>query len=115
MELGHTIKLIMDKIDQEKPARLVIDALTELRLLAEDPFNYRRQILTLKRFFSERDCTVLALDDLTETVPGCTCTASSMVCLDWNNAGWSTARYVGGCRSSSCAASISAAAIMITS
>jgi circadian clock protein KaiC len=70
VELGHTIKLIMDKIDQEKPARLVIDALTELRLLAEETFNYRRQILTLKRFFSERDCTVLALDDLTETVPG---------------------------------------------
>lgn len=69
VELDDTIKLIMDKIDQEKPARLVIDALTELRLLAEDPFNYRRQILTLKRFFSERDCTVLALDDLTETVP----------------------------------------------
>jgi circadian clock protein KaiC len=70
VELGHTVKLMMNKINEEKPDRLVIDALTELRLLAEDSFNYRRQILTLKRFFSERDCTVLALDDLTETVPG---------------------------------------------
>lgn len=70
VELGQTIDLIMAKIEEHKPDRLVIDSLTELRLLAEDPFNYRRQVLALKRFFSARECTVLALDDLTETTPG---------------------------------------------
>jgi circadian clock protein KaiC len=70
VELRHTVNLLMEKISEEKPARLVIDALTEIRLLAEDPFNYRRQILSLKRFFSNIDCTVLVLDDLTETAPG---------------------------------------------
>ena len=49
VELGETVKVILDKIDEVKPDRLVIDALTELRLLAEDQFSYRRQILTLKR------------------------------------------------------------------
>lgn len=70
VELGHTIDLITSAVERIKPDRVVIDALTELRLLAEDPFEYRRQILTLKRFFSQRDCTVLALDDLTESAPG---------------------------------------------
>lgn len=70
VELGQTVNLIMAKVEELEPDRLVIDALTELRLLAEDPFNYRRQILALKRFFSERRCTVLALDDLTEATPG---------------------------------------------
>jgi circadian clock protein KaiC len=70
LELGQTIRLMMGKIDEFKPRRLVIDALTELRLLAEDPFNYRRQVLALKRFLANRGCTILALDDLTEATPG---------------------------------------------
>jgi circadian clock protein KaiC len=70
IELGHTVQLMIAKIDEIKPQRLVVDALTELRLLAEDPFSYRRQVLALKRYFIECDCTVLALDDLTETAPG---------------------------------------------
>jgi circadian clock protein KaiC len=39
-------------------------------VLAIDPFSYRRQILTLKRYFAGQNCVVLALDDLTESVPG---------------------------------------------
>ena len=70
MELGQTVRLIIDTVEIYRPERLVIDALTELRLLAVDPFAYRRQILTLKRYFSKIDCTILALDDLTESAPG---------------------------------------------
>jgi circadian clock protein KaiC len=70
MELGQTVRMIIDTVEAYRPARLVIDALTELRLLAVDPFGYRRQILTLKRYFSKQDCTVMALDDLTESAPG---------------------------------------------
>jgi circadian clock protein KaiC len=36
-----------------------------MRLLAQNPLRYRRQILALKQFFSSRDCTVLFLDDKT--------------------------------------------------
>jgi len=70
VELGHTVNLITQAVEAAKPDRVVIDALTEVRLLAEDPFEYRRQILMLKRFFSRSDCTVLALDDLTDAAPG---------------------------------------------
>jgi circadian clock protein KaiC len=36
-----------------------------LRMLARDPLRYRRQILSLKRFFAGRNCTVVLLDDRT--------------------------------------------------
>jgi circadian clock protein KaiC len=45
--------------------RLVLDSLSEMRLLARDPLRYRRQILCLKEYVSGRKCTVLMLDDLT--------------------------------------------------
>jgi len=70
IELGQTIQQIFDTVQEQRPDRLVIDALTEVRLLAEDRFNYRRQILALKRFFHGRGCTVIALDDLTDAAPG---------------------------------------------
>ena len=70
VEFDQTVALIMAKMRELSPDRVVIDALTELRLLAQDPLAYRRQILTLKRFFARCEATVLALDDLTETMPG---------------------------------------------
>jgi circadian clock protein KaiC len=52
-------------VERIKPARVVFDSLSELRLLAGNPLRYRRQILALKQFFSGRRCTVLFLDDRT--------------------------------------------------
>ena len=63
VELGETIRDIMAKVDEIKPTRVVIDSLSELRLLAQTPVRYRRQILALKHFFASRRCTVLMLDD----------------------------------------------------
>lgn len=65
VELGETIKAILDTIQRVQPARLVLDSLSELKLLARDPLRYRRQILALKEFFAGRECTVLLLDDMT--------------------------------------------------
>lgn len=65
MELGETSQLIFDKVEEVNPAHLVIDSLSELRLLAQSPLRYRRQVLALKHFFSSRRCTVILLDDLT--------------------------------------------------
>jgi circadian clock protein KaiC len=65
VELGETVRAIMAKIDEVRPARVIIDSLSELRLLAQSPVRYRRQILALKHFFSTRQCTVLVLDDKT--------------------------------------------------
>jgi circadian clock protein KaiC len=65
LELGETIKLIEAEVDRVKPCRLVFDSLSEMRLLAQDPLRYRRQVLALKQFFAGRDVTVLLVDDLT--------------------------------------------------
>ena len=65
VELAGTIQKLTQLIDEVKPDRLVIDSLSELRLLAADTMRYRRQLLALKHFFAGRDTTVLLLDDRT--------------------------------------------------
>jgi circadian clock protein KaiC len=65
VELGETMKAIIDKIDELKPARVVFDSLSEMRLLARDPLRYRRQILALKQLFAGKGATLLLLDDRT--------------------------------------------------
>jgi circadian clock protein KaiC len=67
MELGETIRLIQDEVERVKPTRIVFDSLSEMRLLAQDPLRYRRQVLALKQFFSGRDITVILVDDMTGT------------------------------------------------
>jgi circadian clock protein KaiC len=65
LELNRTTKVLTDEVERLKPARVVFDSLSELRLLAETPLRHRRQILSLKQFFGGRQCTVLLLDDRT--------------------------------------------------
>ena len=65
VELGVTTKAILAEVERTKPRRVVIDSLSEMRLLAQSPLRYRRQILALKQFFIGRECTVFLLDDLT--------------------------------------------------
>lgn len=65
MELNETIRLIQDEVEKVQPKRVVFDSLSEMRLLAQDPLRYRRQVLALKQFFSGRDSTVLLIDDMT--------------------------------------------------
>ena len=62
-ELGETTRDVMRLVGDLKPHRVVFDSLSELRLLAQSPLRYRRQILALKRFFAQVGCTVLMLDD----------------------------------------------------
>lgn len=65
LELGETAQQIFDIVSRVNPARLVIDSLSEIRLLAQSSLRYRRQILTIKHFFARLGITVLLLDDLT--------------------------------------------------
>ena len=65
VELGETTREVMKQVDELRPSRVVFDSLSEMRLLAQNPLRYRRQILALKQFFSSRQCTVLMLDDRT--------------------------------------------------
>ena len=63
LELGETTQALIAAANELRPQRLVIDSLAELRLIAQNPVRYRRQVLALKQYFSDRDCTVLLLDD----------------------------------------------------
>lgn len=62
VELNDRVQAIMAEVDKRKPNRLVIDALSEVRMLAKDPLRYRRQVLSLKEYAPE-NCTVMLLDD----------------------------------------------------
>ncbi|HEX5972152.1 MAG TPA: ATPase domain-containing protein [Gemmatimonadaceae bacterium] len=65
VELQQTIDSMFAAVEQSGATRVVLDSLSEMRLLARDPLRFRRQILALKQFFSGRNCTVLLLDDKT--------------------------------------------------
>src|SRR3954470_4095915 len=64
LELGETTKRIFEAFEKIKPARVVLDSLSEIRLLAQSSLRYRRQILALKHYFARSGATVLMLDDL---------------------------------------------------
>ncbi|HEY1231184.1 MAG TPA: ATPase domain-containing protein, partial [Ramlibacter sp.] len=70
VELADTLKTLLSVVEERQPARVVLDSLSELQLLAESPLRYRRQVLALKQFFSRRNCTVLLLDDRTASAAG---------------------------------------------
>src|ERR1044072_7942466 len=65
LELGETTKLIFDAVERTQAKRVVVDSLSEIRLLAQSSLRYRRQILALKHYFARHNSTVLLLDDLT--------------------------------------------------
>ena len=65
LELGETVKMVFGAADRAKPSRIVIDSLSEIRLLAQNSLRYRRQLLAMKHYFARSAATVLALDDLT--------------------------------------------------
>jgi circadian clock protein KaiC len=63
VELAETTKRLLAEVERWHPRRVVIDSLSEVRLLAQTPLRYRRQILALKQYFTDKHCTVLMLDD----------------------------------------------------
>lgn len=65
VELGETIKGMLVEVERIRPQRVVLDSLSEIRLLAQSTLRYRKQILALKQFFAGRKITVLFLDDRT--------------------------------------------------
>ena len=66
-ELGETTEAMIAEVKRINPKRIVLDSLSELRLVAQNSLRYRRQVLALKQFFAGRDCTVLMLDDCSGT------------------------------------------------
>ena len=65
IELQQTMDAVLAAVERSNATLIVLDSLSEMRLLARDPLRFRRQILALKQYFAARHCTVLLLDDKT--------------------------------------------------
>lgn len=64
VELNKTTRAVLADIEKLKPRRVVLDSLSELRLLSASALQFRHQILALKQFFASQACTVLLLDEM---------------------------------------------------
>jgi circadian clock protein KaiC len=82
VELGETIAAILEEVEATKPARVAIDSLSELQLLARDPLRYRHHMLALKQYFSGRSCTVLLLDNTGGEESGLASIAHSVIQME---------------------------------
>jgi circadian clock protein KaiC len=65
IELGERMHTLLTEVDRVKPHRIVLDSCSELRLLAQSPLRFRRQLLALKADLVKRDCTILLLENPT--------------------------------------------------
>lgn len=65
LELNKTTQILLNEVESSKARRVVVDSLSEFRLLAETALRYRRQMLRLKQYFAGKKITVLLLDDST--------------------------------------------------
>lgn len=74
IELGQTLRQIKAAVERVQPERVVVDSLTEIRLQAQTPLRYRREVLALRQFLRGHGCTALLLDELREEM-----TAQSVV------------------------------------
>jgi circadian clock protein KaiC len=94
VELSETTKRVLDAVEMVNPSRIVFDSLSEVRLLAQNPLRYRRQVLALKQFFIGRQCTVLLLDDGTSEGPDLQLhsIAHGVICLEQLSPGYGAAR-----------------------
>jgi circadian clock protein KaiC len=72
LELGETTRAILAAFERFRPSRVVLDSLSEIRLLSQGMLRYRRQMLSLKHWFARQGATVLLLDDLTGASPDTT-------------------------------------------
>ena len=68
VELTETTRALLRHVDSVQPTRVVFDSLSELRLLAQNPLRYRREVLNLKQYFTSSRATVLLLDDRTSEI-----------------------------------------------
>lgn len=65
VELGERVTAVLREVDRVKPSRIVFDSCSELRLLAQSPLRFRRQLLALKEDLVRRNCTILLLENPT--------------------------------------------------
>ncbi|MBC7320865.1 recombinase RecA [bacterium] len=69
VERVPTTQSIIETVCSIKPKRVFIDALTQFRYLAIDPFHFRRQVLSFIRFLVEQGATVVFSSDASSEFP----------------------------------------------
>jgi circadian clock protein KaiC len=69
VELGEFRARLEVAVNHANPERVVIDSISELRLLSGDSRQHHKQIAALKRYFGTRGCTLLITDDNTANEP----------------------------------------------
>jgi circadian clock protein KaiC len=63
VELTRMTELLLEAVKEAAPSLIVLDSLSEMRLLAKNSLRFRQQILAFKQVFAERGCSVWLLDD----------------------------------------------------
>jgi circadian clock protein KaiC len=69
VERDPTTKLIIQTVQEHRPHRVFVDAITTLRYLSPDAFQFRKQALSFLRFLVESGATVLMSSEPTAAVP----------------------------------------------
>jgi circadian clock protein KaiC len=64
VELNFVTKVLLEELDRVKAQRVVLDSLSEMRLLTQSALRYRRQMLAFKHHFARNRATVMLLDDM---------------------------------------------------
>lgn len=62
VELPAVLESILERVEALRPSRLVVDSLTELRILAREPRWYRHELMRLRARLEALGCTALLLD-----------------------------------------------------
>jgi circadian clock protein KaiC len=70
VELDQIRSAIVAAVERIRPSRVVFDPFSDVRHLARDIVHYRRQVLSLREFFNEHNCTVLLMQELTRGTAG---------------------------------------------
>ncbi len=66
IELPQIVEKLINLINEYDPQRVVIDSLSEIRLLAREKSWYQRQLMMLKNFLEPRSCTAFLTDTVGE-------------------------------------------------
>ena len=70
VELEEIRNAIAAAIERVRPTRVVFDPFSDIRHLAREGLHYRRQVLSLREFFNDHECTVLLMQELTRGTAG---------------------------------------------
>jgi circadian clock protein KaiC len=70
VELEDIRTAILEAVERVRPSRVVFDPFSDVRHLARDVLRYRRHLVDLREFFTDRAATVLLMQEMTRDTPG---------------------------------------------